>query len=129
MWSNNFVSLRTEGKRGGLGIVGLNLRDVTVFCHAIENLRLAGFTGCNLEQANFKNAVCRAGRFIGANLACADFSRADVSGADFSGASMYRTRLHKIIEEHAIWTGAGREKALGTDRDRAEAENFVFAPS
>jgi hypothetical protein len=44
-----------------------------------------------------------------------------------SRASMYRAKLHRIVEEHTIWTGATRNLALGTDKELAEAEDFVFA--
>jgi hypothetical protein len=40
---------------------------------------------------------------------------------------MYRTKLHRIVEEKTIWTGATRKRALGTDKDLAEAEDFAFA--
>jgi hypothetical protein len=44
-----------------------------------------------------------------------------------SRASIYRTKLHRIVEEHTNWTGTIRKLALGTDKELAEAEDFVFA--
>jgi hypothetical protein len=39
---------------------------------------------------------------------------------------MYRTKLHRILEEYTVWTGATRKRALGNDKELAEAEDFAF---
>jgi len=84
-------------------------------------------SGAELEASIFEKSICRAARFVGANLTYCDFSHADLSGADMSRARLFRTKLHRITEEYTRWD-AGKAQALGTDPERAEAEDWQPQP-
>jgi uncharacterized protein YjbI with pentapeptide repeats len=62
-------------------------------------------------------------KFTGCNLTYAEFHRADVSKCNFTGATLFRTRLHNIIEENAVFSPT-RALSLATEEDLAEAENW-----
>jgi hypothetical protein len=41
-----------------------------------------------------------------------------------SRARLFRTKLHRVKEEYTRWDAAGKKVALGTDAERAEAEDW-----
>jgi uncharacterized protein YjbI with pentapeptide repeats len=87
----------------------------------------ANFSRCDLYQAQFPKAVARGAIFDSADLTYCDFSHADLSSADLSGTQLFRANFHRIQEEKSKWSGSSRELSLGTDAERAEAEDWPRA--
>lgn len=77
------------------------------------------FSGADLKQANFNDAVLQFARFTGADLRGADMSKADLSKADFAGADLTGADLTGADLDSANLAGAkGLELARGMDATR-----------
>lgn len=87
------------------------------------NVARSDFSRADLRQTVFHHAQCQGAVFESVDLTEADLSHADVSMANFTDANLFRTRLHCIIEERALF-GPSRAAALGTDEQLAKAERF-----
>src|SRR5690606_10920628 len=80
------------------------------------------FAAAKLDQCIFSEAEASGARFIGADLTYADFSGARIPDANFTGATLFRTKLHRVQDEGAIFDS--RALALGDDPELLEAETW-----
>jgi uncharacterized protein YjbI with pentapeptide repeats len=93
-----------------------------------SDLSDANLSNTRLIQAQLGNALCERTLFCGADLTYADLSNARLKDADFSNTSLYRSNLHGIADDNAIWSGASKSLALGMDAKRLKAETWTPKP-
>jgi uncharacterized protein YjbI with pentapeptide repeats len=78
-----------------------------------------------MDRAEFTAADCQGARLVRAKIPYADFSHAILRAADFSGAKLRQAVLHQADDRGTNWKGADRTLAKYTDKDRAEAEDWL----
>jgi len=84
----------------------------------------ADFSGADLSQSLFVEAICDGARFVGADLSYTDFSHARVGETDFSRARLPYANLHGVRQGDARWDGADRHSIYPTDPDLLAAEQW-----